>query len=93
MRVSVFFDAVFSRVTGTSQVQVEVREATLKGLVAALGSRFGDGLKEALLTADGSRLAPGLTVLQEGRQLLLESPLKGEGEVAFLMAVAGGQGG
>ena len=90
MRVSVFFDAVFSRVTGTSQVQVEVGEATLKGLLAALSSRFGDGLKEALLAPDGKGLVTGLTVLEDGVSLSLDSPLKGEGEVAFLMAVAGG---
>lgn len=89
MRVSVFFDAVFSRMTGTDHAQVEVEEATLGGLAAALSRRFGEGLRGALLAGDG-KLASGVTVLQGGRQLDLDSPLHEGEEVAFLVAIAGG---
>ncbi|MBI2864757.1 MAG: MoaD/ThiS family protein [Chloroflexi bacterium] len=89
MQVSVFFDPVFYRITGTEQAELVIDGTDLRGLVAALVDRFGPSFREALVDACGG-IASGVVALADGKRLNLDSPLADEVEVAFLRAIAGG---
>lgn len=91
-RVFVFYDGVFSRLTGREQEWVELGTPAFSHLMETLCQRYGEGFREAVLDPLYGELRSGVSVLSNGRRVNLDSPLNDGDEVAFLVAIAGGSG-
>ncbi|MDO8672285.1 MAG: MoaD/ThiS family protein [Dehalococcoidia bacterium] len=89
MKVKVFFDPIFGRLTGTEATDLVLEAPDLAGLVAALTDRYGQSFKEALIDPRGV-MVPGVVVLADGVSLNPDSPIPEGVEIAFLTAIAGG---
>ncbi len=90
VKVSVFYDGVFSRLTGREREWVELSVPDFSHLVDTLSQEYGEQFREAVLDPQNGGVRSGVSVLSNGRRVDSGSPLKDSDEVAFLVAIAGG---
>ncbi|MEE9202275.1 MAG: MoaD/ThiS family protein [Dehalococcoidia bacterium] len=89
-RVNVFYDGVFSRLTGREREWVELRVPDFSHLMEMLSREYGEQFREAVLDPQSGEVQSGVSVLNNGRRVAPDSPLQDSDEVAFLVAIAGG---
>ncbi len=90
-RVRVVYDAPFSDVARLPEEIVGLDGATLGDLIRDLAQRHGPAFGGLVMDPRaGNTVAPGVTVLVNGRRPGLDFPLNDGDEVAFLRPIAGG---
>lgn len=92
-KVNVFYDGVFSRLTGREREWVELSVPDFSHLMEMLCREYGEQFREAVIDPQNGEVRSGVSVLSNGRRVDPDSPLHDSDEVAFLIAIAGGADG
>ena len=80
---------------GNAALEMEIENATLKGVLKDLSEIFGQDFKDAIFDSETDMIRRHVRVLVNGRHYIhlpnrLDTQLKAEDEVALFPAIAGG---
>lgn len=88
--VSAIYDGLFADVTHCHRERVVVQGDKVSHLLRLLMEKYGQRFSELALDGQGLGIAPGITILGDGRRLDSQDPLMEGAEVVFLVSFAGG---
>lgn len=85
----------FDRLAGTKTAELELSNATVRGLLAEMQSHFGNRFMEAILDAETGEFSISVLVLVNNTPVYhlqgLDTELKSGDKVIFITPMAGGQ--
>lgn len=88
--IRVYYDGQFAEVTDCHREHVLIEEGGVHALLQKLVAKYGKGFSDMALDSQKRDIAPGISILSDGRRLGLEDRLSEGAEVVFLVSFAGG---